>query len=255
MATKKERLKVLEQWSEYFPELTPWEDQWLVQLNGGILSGVCLDRTSSKNFYQPMFFMHNLLREREDITLSYNAPLHNKKGGVGISLSYNRFNENDIKIMKEQIRGLRESISFELFFDHIEKTYKREYHSTPAYEPHLLKDIILIGSYIGDKEFFMNKIEKSYNLLRKYEESLSLRNIDNWDEKVHKLLEQDGKTIIKSEIEKHNLPELEDKGMAYKRIDNYLEKIEDYLKLFYAKRLESHSPIVEKNKGFLKSLL
>lgn len=76
-------------------------------------------------------------------------------------------------------------------------------------------------------------------LIKKYEKDLDLREIDNWRDEVCKLLDQDGKTIIKSEIEKHKLPELEDKGMAYKRIDNYLEKIEDYLRLFYAKRFES----------------
>lgn len=94
--------------------MTPWGDHWLVQLNGGILNGICFDKERDKTVYKPTFFMHNILDPFDCISLSYNAPLHNKKG-IGISLRYDRFDENDIKTMKEQIRGLREPISFEVF--------------------------------------------------------------------------------------------------------------------------------------------
>jgi len=57
MATKKERLNILKQWAEYFPELIPLGDQNLIKRNGAVISGICLDRTNDKKIYEAMYFM------------------------------------------------------------------------------------------------------------------------------------------------------------------------------------------------------
>ncbi|UFH60183.1 hypothetical protein [Sulfurovum mangrovi] len=238
MATKKEKLKILNAWNEYFPHLTLWKDQWLLQLNGGLLTGICLDRTSDKTKYLPTFFMHNLLVPFSTISLSYNVKLQQHKG-MPQSLKYADFKETDVLRFKEQVNGLDEPITFELFFDHIEKIYNKTYNTTKPYLPHLLKDIFTIGSYSGDKEFYSTSLGEAKQMLNRYTQCFNYGDIDEWEDEIINLLNAEAKGIIESEIKIHDLPDLEDMTMSYKRIDNYLAKIDNFIQQAYpAERLK-----------------
>jgi len=235
MATKKEKQKVLNSWHELFPEYTPWKDQWLLQLNGGVLSGICLDKTSDKEVYQAVFFFHNLLVPSSFISISNHARLKGKH--IAKNLKYANFQESDVVLFKKQVRALREPISFEVFLDHIENIYNKTYVSIPPFVPHLLKGIAAIGSYAGDEEFYKSSLPNAKKLLERYNPCLnfeaSSEGFNKWEEEVITLIESDGKEIINSEIEKHGLPNLKDMQMPYKRVDDYIEKIDEYIQKFY----------------------
>lgn len=97
--------------------------------------------------------------------------------------------------------------------------------------------IAAIGSYAGDKKFYKSTLPKARKLLERYNPCLnfetSVEGINKWEKEVQALIESDGQDIIKSEIEKHGLPNLQDMQMPYKRVDDCIEKIDEYIQKFY----------------------
>lgn len=223
MATATEKKQVLDEWNRHFPLHHKWKSQFLIQRNGAMLSGICLDETRDPRSYRPVFFFHNLLVPSKVITLAYAAPLLSR--GVYKPLKYGFFSESDVHEFRQQITLCQEDISFEGFVNHIVETIGGRYGAQAVYLPHALRDILTVGSYLGDSAYYLSTLDKVSSLIEtKPGINLSIiGSVDQWQKTVSQLIHQANELSIQAEIQAHGLPALDDLGMDYQRIENYWE--------------------------------
>ncbi|WKJ90896.1 hypothetical protein QZJ86_01855 [Methylomonas montana] len=217
MATTKEKRESLEEWSAYFPLYQKWKDQFLIQRNGGVLSGICLDTTRDPKTYKPTFFFHNLLVPSPTITLAYATPLLVR--GVYKPLKYGVSADVDIRDFKNQIKVACEPITFGIFFDHVMEAQR----CGRGYLPNTLRDLIIVGSSLGDRDYYVSTLEDAASAIEaKSGINLSIiGSISEWSNTVGSLIKQDHDGTISKQIEVHRLPALEDRGMPYRRIEEF----------------------------------
>lgn len=224
MATAREKGETLDEWGSYFPLHHKWKNQFLIQRNGALLSGICLDATRDPKAYKPTFFFHNLLAPSKVVTLSYAAPLLSR--GVYRPVKYGPLAEADVKEFKGQVCLSHGAITFERFFNHIVDAYRGRYGAQAVYLPHALRDIITVGSFLGDSSYFLSTLDKSAAVIEaKPGVNLNIiGSVSQWVKTVGDLIKQDHGDVIQRELETHGLPVLQDLGMHYSRVENFWER-------------------------------
>ena len=236
MANKRERLKTLKQWAEYFPWLHIWDDQTLIKRNGTIISGICLDRTSEKNKYEAVYFMSIAINESWTYSLNYSQRLIRHNGAVK-TLYYDKFNPDDTAEFKKQIPLVEQDISFDDFFTFVEGLY--DYRKTGNSLPniaHALQDVSTVGAYCGDKEYCLEQLPLCKKILDKFEKddpSLNPVDTDKWFKETQDLLNSDLHQIVQQNLSEQGVGELQDNGLKYNRIENYPQRLKKALYNFY----------------------
>ena len=225
MTTAKIKKEVLDEWSEHFPQYRQWKNQFLIQRNGCLLSGICLDTTRDPTRYRPTFFFHNLLEPSSSMTLSYGVPLRTTKGGYK-ELKYGLLTDVDVTEFKHQFLLSHNLVTFENFFNYVLDIRQGRYGAFGFYLPHALTDIITIGSYLGDDSYYLSVLEKCAALIEANRGVINLNiigSVNQWLKYVEGLIKQDYKSVIQKELEAHKLPLLDDREMSYTRIPNFWE--------------------------------
>ena len=238
MATKRERLKTLKQWAEYFPEFTLWEDQWLLKQNGIIISGICLNRRSEKSKYEAVYVMDIISEPVFHISLNYNRRLGRYNGAIK-TLYYNNFNPEDIQEFKRQLPLIEKDITFNDFFTFIEDVYDYDRLGTTSIPSlhNVLKDIATAGAYCGDKNFYLDQLSLAKRLLDNYYRDSQILNpvdTDKWINQTEELLNTDFEMNIKKALQKEGLGDMKDHGIKqHKCIKNYLQRLKKAVYSFY----------------------
>jgi len=225
MAAARVKKEALDEWSSYFPHYQKWKDQFLIQRNSALLSGICLDETRDPKAYKPTFFFHNLLVPSQVVTLSYSAPLLSR--GVYKPLKYGLLMEEDINEFKRQVNLFQDAITFERFFNHIVDTQHGRYGTQGIYLPHALRDVIVVGSFLGDSAYYLSALDKCAAVIAaKPGVNLNIiGGVSQWVATVVDLVKQDSESVIQMELEAHKLPHLHDIGMQYSRIERFWERL------------------------------
>lgn len=219
MATKKDRLRVLNNWSSAFPDFTMWKDQFLLQRLGPLIRGICLDKTSEKQKYQPTFFFCNLLLNSLHVPLSYAVDLRQR--GVGKRIGYSDAIFTFPELFKEQVAGLNSQIGFDSFVEHVQLHDKGSFGPVGVYPPHSLADIITIGSFLGDYDYFFTSLDDSCALLDRKKDNFNMRiigSIAEWRKTIEEVIKSDGEVIIEKNIQKLELPDLYNYNLSYMRL-------------------------------------
>jgi hypothetical protein len=225
MATAREKRETLDEWSSYFPLHYKWKNQFLIQRNGALLSGICLDITRSPKEYRPTFFFHNLLVPSQVVTLSYAAPLLSR--GVYKPLKYGPLAVADVEEFKGQVDLCHTEITFEKFFNHIVDALHGRYGTQAVYLPHALRDIITVGSFLGDSSYYLSTFDECAAAIEAKKTGLNIHiigSVNKWVKSINTLINQDYESAIQRELETHELPILHDLGMHYSRIQSFWER-------------------------------
>src|SRR5436190_8831039 len=102
--TSAQILQITKDWKDEFPSLGVYKPLHLLRRNGPLLSGICLDRTSSGDIYKPIFHYHCLLRSCPAISLSLAVQLK-AANGTDASVSF-RSHESSFAKSAEKMRAL-----------------------------------------------------------------------------------------------------------------------------------------------------
>jgi len=236
MATKRERIKTLKEWAEYLPELTPWGDQSLIKRNGAVISGICFDKTSNKNIYEAVYFMATPIDSSFVYSLNYSRRYKGKYAAK--SLKYDTFDPNDANEFKKQFPLIEKQLTFNDFFIFIEELFDRDQMMTahPPSISHMLRDIAIVGTYCGDKDFYVEQLPLGKKLLEGFDKDFGVMNptnVDIWRKDMLALLNTNLNECLEEILEKENLINLTDNGMKYERIDNYLQRLKTAIYSFY----------------------
>lgn len=206
----------------HFPSHFLWKNQFLIRRNGPVVSGLCLNETRDKDYYIPTFFIHNLLVPFPVISLSYAAPLLSR--GVSKSLKYGSpIDANAVEFIK-QVPISKELLTFNKFCEHVVGAYRGAHGNISVYLPHALRDVIVIGSYLGDSAFYTSCIDRAAEVIESKAKNINMQiigSVSDWKEMVKALIRQDHESVIRSEIYAHKLPEMEDLGMNYERVRDF----------------------------------
>jgi hypothetical protein len=224
VAKLKEKKEALAQWNEHFPELKPWKTQHLLRRNGPLLSGICLDRTGDPGIYKPTYFIHNLLIPFPVISLSYRAPLLDEYGYKSVRYGIEGVQVADlVGGFREQVGILGKDISMPNFVSHARKVRAGKFGMDTVFLPHLMSDVITIGSIDGD-EYYRQTIGDAVSALERRGGPVNniIGSIQEWKEGLLALLERrNWVAAVEEEARTHGLPELEDHGFAVERVEEY----------------------------------
>lgn len=222
MANAARKKETLNMWGAHFPSHSLWKGQFLIRRNGPVISGLCLNETRDKDYYKPTFFIHNLLVPFPVISLSYAAPLLSR--GVSKSLKYGLPVDDEARGFLEQVPVSQELLTFKKFFEHVVGAYRGLHGNISVYLPHALRDIIVIGSSLGDADFYSSCIDDVTEVIESKSKTVNMQiigSVAHWKEMVKSLIWQDHESVIKAEIHAHKLPEMEDLGMDYHRVSDF----------------------------------
>jgi hypothetical protein len=223
MATAKEKGSTLQSWGSIFPALTPWLDKFLIQRTGPLISGICLDATRDPNAYKPTFFHHNLLAPWPVLTLSYAAALLYR--GTPKSVKYGAPVADLADQLKAQVESARIPITFAIFLRHIGDARRGVFGPVGLYLPHALRDIITVGSYLGDADHFRSRLDEVCARIASVP-NLNVQiigSVAEWRKDVEAALSLPGEELIEKHQMALRLPALPAQAMPYERPQNFLE--------------------------------
>lgn len=218
MAKAKEKCVALELWAEYFSDLTPWRNQFLIKRYGGIIAGICLDETREPSRYMPKFFFHNLLSPFPGLSLSYNAAY--SQNDVHESIKYDSSIENIVPIFKEQVPALKlNSLTMTDLIHHVVKFQRG------IYLPHFFRDVITLGAcFSSNPTYYRQSLNEAMATISAKAGDINMHIIgspEKWRSDVEKLLSQDCLKTIESEAKKSKLPILDDSGFEADVVEKY----------------------------------
>ena len=218
MATKKERHLVLEQWTQEFPTLVPWKDQYLIRRTGPLISGICLDRKSDPKVYCPTFFFHNLLTQWPNLTLGYAASAVYR--GMPKLLKYGAPVAGAAWEIHSIIEPLQSKITFSSFVRHMLKAKNGLFGFAGSYLPHDLRDIITVGSYLGDADYYRSTLDLACTRIAAAKNiNLSIiGSIAEWRANVEGILDAASDDLIERHMRELHLPQLIPEQMGYVRL-------------------------------------
>ncbi|MCP4122645.1 MAG: hypothetical protein GY751_12905 [Bacteroidetes bacterium] len=225
MAKVKNKRYSQDLWGSYFGGLKKWGDQFLIRKNGPLISGICLDRTRDPEFYIPTFFYHNLLVQSSVVKLSYAAPLLSR--GVPMALKYCESVEEFAAQLKTQVEALDEKQTFSKFVNHIAAARRGDFGPQAVYLPHALRDVILLGGFLGDKEYYESTIDDAAKIIIDTP-NINLNmvgSIEEWKETITNLLRQNFNNAIEEHNSELSFPNLDDNEISYSRLKRYWEYI------------------------------
>jgi hypothetical protein len=220
MATTKERFATLDLWAASFPDFITWNGKFLLRRHGPVLSGICLDEMRDPKTYRPTFFFHNLVCDWPFLTLGYGVSL--RRRGVPKALKYGSVGDEPAGL-KDQIESARLPATFSLFLKHISETRRGALGPTAVYLPHALRDVMSVGSYLGDAAFFIDHLASAADLINS-SKSVNLQPIgsaEQWARDVGNLLSSDLETRVRQNIQKLRLPSLTSESLPYIRPENF----------------------------------
>lgn len=216
MATTKEKTATLDQWAAAFPDHTAWNGKFLLRRNGPLLSGICLDEMRDPKTYQPKFFYHNLICDWPVLTLGYGVSLRQR--GVPKALKYGNVGDEPVGL-KDQIESARLPASFSLFLKHLSEARRGAFGPMAVYLPHALRDVISVGSYLGDAAFFRGHLASAADLITS-SSNVNLQiigSVDQWTRDVGNLLSSNLEALVQQSILKLRLPLLTNESLPYVR--------------------------------------
>jgi len=181
------------------------------------------------------------------------------------SLKYDKFDSNDIEEFKRQFPLIEKQLTFNDFFTFIEELFDRDQMMTaiPPNKEHILREIAAVGSYCGDKEFYMKNLPIAKKLLDEFTKDLRYMNatpIEKWEQGTQKLLNCDLHALIENTLIEYGLEAMPDYGMEYHRIGNYLQRLKTAIYSYYPALQKLHKKIWIKTffkrlKGRINSLM
>lgn len=207
MATTKQKQATLEQWAQAFPGYVALGGKFLLKRNGPLLSGICLDDMRNSETYRPTFFYHNLLIDWPVLTLNYGVRL--RRRGVPLAINYGTLHEEQVLLMN-QIEAVQHPESFEVFVRHIQATRNGQFGPIATYLPHVFRDVMSVGAYMGDAGFYISCIDAACQLISS-EPNLNLYiigSVQQWKGEIESLLASDFESIVQENTKKLRLPTL-----------------------------------------------
>lgn len=220
MATTKEKTATLDLWAAAFPDHTAWNGKFLLRRNGPLLSGICLDEMRDPKTYRPTFFYHNLICDWPVLTLGYSVSLQQR--GVPKALKYGSVGDEPVGL-KDQIEAARLPASFPLFLKHISEARRGAFGPMAVYLPHALRDVMSVGSYLGDAAFFSSHLSSAADLIisAKNVNLQIIGSVDQWTRDVGNLLSSNLEALVQQSLQKLRLPSLTNESLPYVRPDDF----------------------------------
>jgi hypothetical protein len=225
MANATEKRHTLKRWNEAFPALTPYKNQFLVQRNGPLLTGLCLDGTRDPRAYIPTYFLHNLLDDDGFVALSYDIVLTGGNYETEKRLKYGDDVQEAAQKLQSQSDIVRPDISFQIYLNRIFECFKTRRGSMVL--QHIYFDILTVGSYLGDADFFRSKLDEACTILGTSKRNYMPPGIDAWRERVEQTIACDYEERIAKSVQELKLPALTCTDMAYLRTPDFLDFLQD----------------------------
>jgi hypothetical protein len=217
MTKMNDQRSALQEWAEQFPDFTPWKNQFLIRRNGGLISGICLDKLRDPNAYKPTFFFHNLLVPSPVVTLAYAAPLLSR--GVYKPVKYGHIGES-IKEFRMQV-PIDEIPSISKFVDHVSASRAGKHGAQAIYIPHFFRDVITLG--ISQEPRYLETIDTAVEVISNLS-GINLNligSIADWKFELLQLANRDSTAAITDQIKKLKLPAISDGGFRVETVVDF----------------------------------
>lgn len=204
--TNKEQCRITKDWSCEFPTLSIYKPLWLLRRVGPLLIGICLERSSTGDRYNPVYHYHNLLIPRENITLSLAQPLMNKNSKVPeqvvVSAHDDSYKDASRRLsMQHPLLTSQLVTTSSVFDEYIEYLTQRKDIAITRYPLGIYLDTFTLAKYFGFDDYandlldfichevaFWPKTEFSFNINEWKNRMVSLSNRESQDFIISKQL-------------------------------------------------------------------
>lgn len=196
---------IVNDWLKLFPSLKKYSRVECVNLLGPLMTGIYI-KVVGNEVYTPVFFVHNLCRASEFITLSMVVE--------GETVSFDKHKDRYMEIGKKLADKIYFPLEGDLDFEEISQGYKRNFQwkfkaSFVEYE-----DLLLLSGWTGRKELVEQNLELVFEELKPYREHRYFSakgGFDTWFENVKNRAEDTGslRKTYENEVVRHktgNLP-------------------------------------------------
>lgn len=195
---------IVNDWLKLFPGLKKYSRVECVNLLGPLMTGIYI-KVVGNEVYTPVFFVHNLCRASEFITLSMALE--------GETVSFDKHKDRYMEIGKKLADKIYIPLEGDLDFEEIAQGYKRNFQwkfksSFVEYE-----DLLLLSGWTGRKELVEQNLELILNELKPYREHRYFSakgGFDTWFENVKNRAEDTGslRKTYENEMVKHKTGKL-----------------------------------------------
>ena len=216
---RKSQNVISKDWLSEFPDFKQYKPMLLIRRNGPVLCGFDLRTTSSKEDYEPTFFIHGLMIEAAPVMSmgSVFTSLTDKgaRDYVRICSHEKDFRDASLRIKKSISPLQKASLSLYELIEFIKKQESYKYYSSYEFEI-----IILLLFYYGKVDKAEKELENALSIISRWDNStwlIRFLGVKGWDRKMRNLMNKDTlQENINKEIVKYKLEEFID----YRLIDN-----------------------------------
>lgn len=216
---RKSKNVISKDWLSEFPDFKQNKPMLLFRRNGPVLCGLYLRTTSSKEYYEPTFFIHSLMIEAAPaMTMgSVFNPLTDKgaRDYVRICFHEKDFRDASLRIKKSVPLLQKASLSLYELIEFIKKQESYKYHLFYEFEI-----IILLLFYYGKVDEAEKELENALSIMSRWDNDtgfIRFIGVKGWESKMRNLMNKDTlQENINKEIVKYKL----EKFIDYRLIDN-----------------------------------
>lgn len=210
--TKKDKIKITNDWLYIFNDFSQFKPMHLVKRNGPFLLGIYLQTYTSNTDYEPVFHLHNLMIEFPAITLGASKFLLNKRNTRdSVTLDRHQFELNNIaKELREQCSLLQKN---NLLLNDLVAYLDESVKEANNYPFDSLRDEILALIWCGKQKEADNKLLKAIDLISKWPKGVKDRfgGEAGWKNQMHEMMSYNNlEQSVKKELFSHKLDNLID---------------------------------------------
>lgn len=152
--TRANEKQITEDWRQEIPCLGIYRPRHLLRRVGPLLVGICLDRDSSGEIYNPTFHVHSLCLADDTVSLMLGTQLRSERSGgpsyVEVKWHGQKYKEAAARMVRQSLLPLDGDLSL----DQVIKAY-HIYLSSPLGRAHPVspyQDMIVLSAWGGDEQ-------------------------------------------------------------------------------------------------------
>lgn len=180
--------EITKDWATQFPDLGVYKPLWLLRRVGPLLEGICLNRDSSNERYQPIFHLHSLARAESSLSLTLADELRTARNDTPQKIKVAFHEDHYVEAAQKMNQQASLSLSGDLSLKDVLQAYE-SYMTRPLgkYPVFLFEDIITILLWCGQTVEAARKLTQFESEMKNWPSSIAslqrVGGVNAWSEK------------------------------------------------------------------------
>lgn len=180
--------EITEDWATQFPDLGIYKPLWLLRRVGPLLEGICLNRDSSNERYQPIFHLHSLARDESSLSLTLADELRTARNDTPQKIKVAFHADHYVEAAKKMKQQASLALSGPVFLTDVLHAYE-SYMTRPLgkYPVPLFEDIITMLVWCGLTTEAARKLAQFESEMKSWPSSIAslqrVGGVNAWSEK------------------------------------------------------------------------